>query len=105
MRTMLALATVGLLAAGGSALAQEIGAPGAVGVAPGMSGSNPPFGGMRSYDYDPGYYGPGYGPGYYDGGGFVYGLREGRTAAEDAANPTPGTVRGGRFGHGYGYGW
>lgn len=109
MRTILALATAAMTVLAVPAFAQEVGAPGATGVGPGMTGSNPPIGGMRpnwTYnqgpysegpDYDdeysvdePDYYGPGYGR--------YPGMREGRTAAEDAATPVPSTVRGSQVG-------
>jgi hypothetical protein len=115
MRPTLALAVTAMLAISAPALAQEAGAPGAVGTGGGMTGSNngtgfgpngPYYG---PYDNAPGVvYGPPvldpYGPGIYapeaPAYGYDYGygrpLMEGRAAApeRDYADPTPRTVRG-----------
>ena len=103
MRSILALAAVAGIAFSAPALAQEAGAPGAVGVEGSLTGSNPPGSSVNPrWTYN----GPGYdqeNPGF--AAPFFFrgpGLIEGRAAAEDYpspppddfADPTPRTVRG-----------
>jgi len=113
MRTILALTATSLIAIAAPAFAQSAGAPGAVGVGGPLTGSNPGTGyynyspGYDPYAYGDGYYGPqfgyvyegGYGPApaYYGYPEYGYGpraWRRPRTPSEEAANPTPETVRG-----------